>query len=219
MAIVTGGILGRVKGKTGGIVFSSARSRGGKVNTVREFVNPSNPQTPDQQAQRGLFKRALVIVKGFGPDQYAVDFNRAVQQLPGFQAMMSILLHNNDGAGLFTAPGDTPLGDLYYPATVTAVAGPGLGEITLTWSTELGSNGTANDIVKAACYAVSPETAVQYLSVLSGVVRSDGAVGIGLSPLTVSTVYVWFIWFVGAGTSEGLISKAHWDTEEASGPA
>jgi hypothetical protein len=211
MAIVTGGILGRPRGKTSGIVFSSARSRLGKVVTAREFVIPSNPQTADQTAQRTLFKRSLVIVKGWGPDLYQIDFNRAIQQLPGFQSCMSFIMHNKDESGIFTVPPDLPLGDLHFPNTFSIEGGSSQGEIDITWSTEVGSNGTSADLVKGLCYATEGSFSKQFDKDLVTATRADGATGITFSSCDPGEKYICAAWVVGAGAADGLISKCSFD--------
>lgn len=215
MSVITGGILGRVRGKTSGIVFSSARSRLGKVNTAREYVIPANPQTAEQTAQRNLFKRALDIAKGWGPDMYQADMNRAVQQLPGFQSVMSWLLSNVDASDNFTVPGDLPLGDLHFPNTFTVQDGAAAGEIKVTWSEEVGSNGTNSDEIKIIIYAQASDSTKQYDSYLSGGLRSGGSVGYTFSGLDTGDVYIVGLWVVGAGTAEGLISKCSFDDHTA----
>lgn len=211
MAIVTGGILGRPRGKTSGIVFSSARGRLGKVVTAREFVIPSNPQTADQTAQRSIFKRSLVIVKGWGPDLYQIDFNRAVQQLPGFQSCMSFIMNNVDASGIFTVPPDLPLGDLHFPATLSIEGGTASGEVDITWSTEAGANGTSADLVKAFAYATEGTFTKQYDKDLVSSTRADGASGITLTGLDAGEKYICGVWLCGAGSAEGLISKCSCD--------
>lgn len=215
MAQITGGILGIVKGKTSGVVFSMARARTGKVNTVRQFVTPSNPNTAAQQTQRTFFSAALSIVKTWGPDMYSEDFNRAVQQLPGFQSCMSIILSNVSELGGFDPPGDVPLGDLHFPDTFTVVAGANPGELKFTWSTENGSNGTATDVVKAAVWAYDPADENIADVKLSGLARSDGATGHTFTGLTPENQYNLMMWVVGAGLAEGNISKASTQQEAA----
>src|SRR3972149_3079354 len=104
MARHEGGIFSRPRGKTGGIVFGAARTREGKLVTSRLLVAPSNPNTADQQEQRSVFTQSLQCVRSLGASIYQEDFNRAIAQLPGFQAVMSILMNAMTPAFLFTAP-------------------------------------------------------------------------------------------------------------------
>lgn len=215
MSTVTGGILGRPRGRTGAIVFGAARSRTGKVVTAREFVFPANPQTASQQTQRGYFLRTLTIVKGWGPDLYQVDFNRSVGQLAGFQSLMSILLNSLDGDGYYTPPPDLPLGALHYPNTVTWAAGSLAGQIKVMWTTESGENGTATDKAIAFIHAKSSTAVVQYAKDLTTATRTNGATGITFSSLDPETEYVCGLYFVGAGTAEGLLSKVSWTVKQS----
>jgi len=208
MAKLTGGILGRVKGKASGLVFSSARTATGKANTVRALVIPANPNTAGQQAQRSLFSSALDRVKQLSPDFYQSDWNRAVNQLPGFQSLMSMILSNNDGAGAFTDPPDISLGDLHYPDTVAIVTGSGEGEIDFTWSDELGANGTDNDEAIAFAYAADTDTLVTAKSVIAQATRSAGAGGVQIAGLTGDVDYICGLYFRGAGTALGKLSKS-----------
>ncbi len=126
MAKVKGGITGRPAGKVASLIFGAARGREGKVVTVRELVAPSNPRTPEQQAQRGKFQSSLAYVQGWGPDVYQSDWNRSVGQLPGFQSMMSILLNNIQGTPeRLTPPDDRQLGSLHFPDSFSASITPG----------------------------------------------------------------------------------------------
>ena len=215
MSVIDGGILGKVRGKTAGIVFSTARGRTGKVNTARQFVIPANPQTADQVAQRSVFKRALVIVKGWGPDVYQTDFNRAVQQLPGFQSMMSVLLANVDSSQEFDPPGDLPLGDLHFPDTWTVGNGASGSDIKITWSTETGANGTSADLVKLAIYAEADDADPQYDSKVSGLTRSGGATGYTFSTPQSLKYYIIVGWMTGEGSAEGKQSKCVFDRWQA----
>lgn len=207
MSKIVGGILGRPSGKIGGIVFGSARSRTGKAVTARTKVSPSNPNSPAQQQQRGLFKRALDIVRGFGPDVYQVDFNRSIGQLAGFQSLMSVILNNVVNDDEFSPPPDLPLGNLHFPSSLTIVGGVGSGEINISFSEELGDNGTLADKVVVICYAVDEETAVQYSDDVGAHTRDDGSDSFSLTGLTAGADYVVGFYLIGQGTAEGLLTK------------
>ena len=215
MAKLIGGILGSVAGKASGLVFSSARAREGKVNTVRALVIPSNPNTADQQSQRTLFKRSLENCKLISPDIYQDAFNRAVNQLPGFQSLMSLILRNNDGSGVFTPPPDVSLGDLHFPDTLTIDAGSSAGEIDVTWSTENGSNGTAADKAYIFCYSSNASAAVKVKTSKGDSARSDGASGVTISGLTGEQEYIVGVYFSGEGTAAGSYSKAAFEAQVA----
>jgi len=207
MAKIVGGILGNPSGATGGLVFGSARSRLGKVVTARSKVSPSNPNTTAQQAQRTIFARSLYIVRGWTADLWQVYFNRAIGQLPGFQSIMSILMNNVGSTGLFDPPADTPLGSLHFPATVTWSSGAVAGDVKVTWSTEIGDNGTASDTFTLFVWARAASATVKYGKSLATVLRSAGATGITISGLDTSGAYICGLFVSGAGDAAGMISK------------
>lgn len=157
MATITGGITGRPRGSIAGIVFGAARGRRGKLVTAREKVIPANPNTPAQQTQRSKFRDCLFIVREIGPSIYQDDWNRAVNQLPGFQSLMSIMLGNMDGNGLLTEPSDVPLGDLHFPDTFDYSQSVTTKKVQADWSAELGGNGTVGDeLIMIAIEAARP---------------------------------------------------------------
>lgn len=210
MARVTGGVTGRPSGKIAGVIFGAARSRTGKVVTAREKVSPSNPNTTGQQGQRAKFADALEIVKELGPALYQDDWNRAVGQLPGFQALMSIMLNNLDGSGTLSAPSTVPLGDLHYPDTVYWLEDPQAGEIDLVITPETGANGTSGDEMIAFIVAATrPVSGKRHVVVSNGQSsRSDEA--ITFTGLTPGTTYIAAFYMRGQGSAAGLLSQCTW---------
>ncbi len=63
MAKFEDGVLGRTSGRIGSIVIQGTCN--GK--SVREYVEPANPRTPKQVAQRERFKAASRLARGFLP--------------------------------------------------------------------------------------------------------------------------------------------------------
>jgi len=208
MSIQSGGLLGRPSGKIAGIVFGSARSRSGKVVTAREKVNPSNPNTAAQQAQRTAFQRCLDTVKDIGPTIYQEDWNRAVSQLPGFQSWMSLLLTTIDNTFTFSAPSDVSLGNLHYPETVTIAGGTENDEIDVTWSTENGDNGTTADVVKVVAYSAATTSQGIEAIIDTSATRTDGGSGVTLTVGTATGEYIVCVYLSGEGTADGLLSLA-----------
>jgi hypothetical protein len=207
MAKQIGGPLGRTSGKVAGLVFGAARSRTGKVVTVREKVTPSNPNTPDQSAQRSIFKAALDRVKLVGPDVYSDDFNRAVGQLPGFQSMMSLLLKNRDAGGDFKEWPDVPLGDLHYPDTVDITTGGTSGNISFEWSTEHGTNGASDDQIVMLAIRADKDADAKLVGVNTSNERDDGGSIKNLTDLEPGENYVCVFYVVGGSSNPGMISK------------
>lgn len=210
MAVVTGGVTGRPAGKLAGVVFGAARSRTGKVVTAREKVRPSNPDSAAQQVQRRNFARAIQSVRGIGPSEYSVYWNRSVGQLPGFQSLMSILLGVTNETGDLSAPPDTPLGDLHYPDNVTFSPGDATGRVEVTFSGETGSNGTADDIVHF--YAIPAEAADRDASAPVGVATFQTRIGVNaqITDMIPGAQYLCVMFLEGQGTAEGKLSRASW---------
>jgi hypothetical protein len=213
MAKQSGGLFGIVSGSVAGLTFSAARGRKGKLVTVREKVDPANPQTADQTAQRNKFTTCLDVVRAWGADVYSVWFNRAVEQLAGFQSLMSILLNAIDSALLFTPPSDTPLGDLHFPVTINLAAGGAAGEIDITWSTENGVNGTAADEVYAIACSLDQAVNQESARSLAVATRADGVAGITLADLGSNVVTMVGIWFGGVGIADGNVSYVKWGSQ------
>jgi len=215
MSKVSGGVLGDCSGKIANVVFSHARDFTGKVNTVRSYVVPSNPNTPEQQTRRNLFRASVLRVKAFGPDLYQDDWNRSVGQLPGFQALVRTIIRSVDATPLFTPPAVIPLGNLHLPDTITISTGAGAGEISYTWSTEVGDNGTNGDLIMAFCYNCDPAS-VHYGEVkINQKHRSEGAAGSKFTGLVSGDSYVVGFYLRGVGTAVGLLSTCPFEEDVA----
>lgn len=206
MSILEGGLFSNPRGKTGGVVFGAARTRTGKKVTSRLLVPPSNPNTAAQQTQRGKFAEALAIVRLIGSGIYQSDFNRSIGQLPGFQSMTSIYLNSMDAVSSLGTIPPINLGSLHKPATYTADTPPSSKVVKVDWSTELGINGHANDIVHLL--SVEQDKAASPLErdvkVQATEVRSDGTASITMQ-LT-GTVYDVLMYMEGVTTAPGVLS-------------
>lgn len=210
MAKLTGGLHGRAAGNVGGIIYGAARTRLGKVVTARELVIPANPQTAAQTNQRDKFLASLRASRAAGPDFYQEDWNRSVGQLPGFQSLMSILLHAIDDDNKFlVAPDVTPLGTLHTPATITWEWGVGT-EITLTWSTEAGDNGDPADTISYAVWDSSPGLGMlRWCKEDSDVaIRSAGTYAIDPTSCTLGMLCV--MWLTSTLPGAAHLSHATW---------
>lgn len=210
-AIVTGGLHGRPSGNVAGVVYGAARTRTGKAVTARELVYPSNPQTADQMLQRHIFLESLDATRKLAAACWQSHFNRSIGQLPGFQSMMSIILNNTNSSEEFTAPADTPLGDLHFPGTFACVTGTGAsGTVDISWSTETGANGTAGDYVRYVMIGKPAEANyTRYAYFVSGTTaRSSGgqvaATGVNGYDLGIG------VFFEGQGSASGLLSTCVW---------
>lgn len=211
MSVLNGGIFSRPRGKTGGIVFGSARTRSGKLVTSRLLVAPSNPNTVAQQEQRNKFAEAIAIVRLIGSGIYQSDWNRAIGQLPGFQSLTSVFLNSLDGSFDLTTIPPINLGALHNPGISALGAGVVAGTIVVNWDTGLGLNGTANDvavvlIVQTGAGSTPLERDV---SVNVSAVRSNGTVSVVME--NAATDYTVILYFQGAGTADGLLSPTSYD--------
>jgi hypothetical protein len=215
MAKLSGGVFGVVTGKTGGIVFSTARGSAGKVNTARAFVKPSNPNTADQQSQRNFFTACIDIVRRIGSSVYQDDWNRGVGQNPGYQSLVSTILSARASGTDFDAPAEVNLGTLYAPGTIAAATGSGAGEIDVTWSTENGDNGEATDYVVIFAYATDKTKSSSVARSVKVAARSNGAVGVTLTGLDAGEPHVVGIYLVGNIGNAGLVSPCQFDTASA----
>lgn len=211
MAILTGGLHGRVKGMIGGLIYSSARSREGKIVTVREWVMPGEITDSDVLKQRLIFKCTLHAVRYLGESLWQADFNRAIGQLPGFHSMMSIILKSTDrDTREFSEPPDTPLGSLYAPIVTFTTHGTTGGSIIATWPGALGPNGTDADVLNFFGVEVigSEEGGRGAVDWAATAIRSDLTVDIPTGSST--TDWIAGVYFQGAGIAEGVLSRCQW---------
>ena len=210
-AKITGGLLGRVSGSIGGIIFGGARTKTGKVVTAREWVMPGEITDTDVLEQRIIFACAVHAVRYLGATLWAEDFNRAIGQLPGFHSMMSIILKSTDRVSRdFSEPPDTPLGNLFAPGVIFTTHAVTAGMITATWTGGLGLNGTDADEVEFFGIEVagSPLGVRGAVDWAATAVRSDLTMDIATG--SSGTDWIAAAYFKGAGTAEGLLSRCQW---------
>jgi len=218
-AKVFGGLHGRVSGSIGGIVYSAARTRQGKVVTAREWVMPGEITDSKVIAQRLIFKQALYAVRYLGAGLWQADFNRGIGQLPGFHSMMSIVLKASDRDTLeMEPPPDTPLGSLYSPLITMETHGSVAGSVTATWGGGLGPNGTDADVLNVfGIERDGTEEGVRGgLDFAATAVRSD----LTLDIATGSSGTHWVIgaYFQGAGIAEGNLSRCQYVAVQSNPP-
>ena len=205
MSVLSGGIFSKPRGKMGGIVFGSARTRQGKLVTSRLLVSPSNPNSTAQQTQRSKFSSALDIVRRLGASIYQGDFNRSIGQLPGFQSMQSIFMNQLADNGDLSLTTPINLGTL-EPLADLAVDKADVDQIVVEWEPSVSGNGTASDLVKILVVAKTSANRAFAGNITKSVtvLRSAAAATVGVEvPGQVFEVYVYA---VGAGTASGLLS-------------
>lgn len=149
MAKFRSNIWGKAAGSIGGIVFSEARDRQGKVQTARQRVVPLNPQTPAQQIQRQKMQLCTAIANQVGIQDLRLYWDRAVSKLPGFQSLVSAYQRTYYIAGTVIL-GDREmrpyfLGD--YPGVeLTSLEDSGTpGVLDFSWSTSVPPGGASSD--------------------------------------------------------------------------
>lgn len=182
MSKLLGGLFSRPSGKASGLVFGSGRTKRGKQVTAREYVIPTDPKTNAQKDQRGKMPYVTKIIQGIGREVYQFDWNRAVNNLPGFQSLSSVFMSNISKTGSldFSTLDPVSLGIRHFPDTFGAEAGTG--EVTVTWSTETGDIGSSDDIaVVVAIQTIADSESVERQVVADqSATRDDGTITISV---------------------------------------
>lgn len=149
MAKFSGNIFNRARGSIGGNTFSQARYRKGKLQTGRQRVTPANPKTPAQESQRDILAACLAIVRNAGQIIYRNQWNNQISKLPGYQSLMSVLMHMSsttteevDVSGFYPT---IQSGELHFPNTIVFNPSAVDNTVEINWSTELGTNGKSTD--------------------------------------------------------------------------
>jgi len=218
MSKILSGIFGRPSGQTGGLVFGAARDRTGKVGTIRVRVVPANPNSPDQQDVRLNFAQTVKVVRDLGPATYQSDWDRAVGQLPGWHSLMGILLDAMDDTQIYSAPPVTPLGTLHNPATIGIAASGAGGEIAYTWTNELGTDGTAADVVRGFAIRAEPDVDGNHPVFLIPAGETRASSPYALTGLGNGIDYLCCFYLQGAGTAAGKLTPSTWIVATSSTP-
>lgn len=221
MSKFPGGIFSKARGKVSGIVFSSARTRQGKLMTARELVIPANPKTDQQQANRSMFKSIQEMVRSVGPSVYRTHWNRGVEDLPGYQSLLSLVRRSYDLTDVFegdfiaearnTNP-QTLLGDLFSPSIIQCLESSST-SIEVTWDTWGGLNGDASDTVNILLFngRVDGDQAGWWTVVNDSAVRGDGFVVVNHPAQSVSGITLAVVYFTNFNNPSGeQRSSASW---------
>lgn len=164
MAKFEGNIWSKAAGSIGSITFSQARARQGKIQTARDRVIPTNPQTPQQMSARDNLSDSVFIARAIanGPDSTA--FDRAVSKLPAYQSLMSIYQKAKavDGTDIVVdgEPARIPRSDL-PEVFVSGFVHSGSGEYQISFSLSTGASITPNAMVVGAITRVMPRSDIQ----------------------------------------------------------
>lgn len=182
MAKLTAGLFSTPSGHNNGLVFGKGRTREGKRVTVRAKVDPTNPNTLQQQNQRSLFRNVLDVVRSIGNTLYSIDFDSAIGSLPGFQSLMSILLDAGwDTSEVLQVPDSVNLGNRQPVATFSAV--DSAGSVAVTWTSPTGGIQADDDIAKIILYETALSAPEEQLEAIVDVstTRVDGTATIDIS--------------------------------------
>lgn len=215
MAKVTAGVLGIARGAIGPVVGSLARGRAGKVNTFRQRVTPANPKSAAQTTQRTKMADTTAVIRAIGPTIYQTEWDRGVEQLPGFQSLQSILMNVIDDSYVYSAPPETPLGTLHFPDTLTIATGGVGGEIDITYSAELGSNGNNADELQVIAIRAERDADDEHpvVTVTDAAARNGSPYTLDVTEQT--TDYLVVVHFEGSLGDPADRSLAYWEVVES----
>lgn len=147
MARLRAGILGNVRGKVAGVVGSQWKDK----NYVREYVQPANPNTAAQQAQRTKMQECCAFAKPLvGPvfNSYTDKFQKSMS---GFNFFIKQNIAIFDGSPDYAAIKLTE-GKLFLAADDAPTYSAGNGSVNISYSDALGNNGADDDATFAAVY-------------------------------------------------------------------
>lgn len=217
MSIFEGGVFSRARGKVGGLVFSEASTRQGKRQTVRELVKPHDPRTPSQMLARQAQSDSSEVVRLLNnlfqmdvpgiPGTFSNEiYRKAVGQLSGFQSLKSVILSARDLSSSIVEFSETPAptvaGNLHTPVSVEFTPQSPT-SIQVSWSTELGINGSPNDTVITGLVCINRrEQTGLYAGNFdgNGEGRSNGMANISV-PTTDASIEGWLVFFTIVSTS------------------
>lgn len=140
-----GHLFNNFQGNTIDLIVARARGREGTILTMRALTPASNPNTAEQKAQRSKFSRATTYASALARILSQTDVIDKDSGLVRYHACMSLLLDAQDNAGNITLPKTWLPNALHFPDTVSYYQPPGSNNVDLSFSTELGSNGSPLD--------------------------------------------------------------------------
>jgi hypothetical protein len=165
MAKINGGILGGVSGRVGNVVGGSWKG----VKYLRSYAIPGYSRTDAQGDQRDNMRYLVAMAKAYVFTVLNPYCDKFISRLSGFNWM----IRENMPAKKLAATVETikvSAGPLHPGSILTAVGTDG--NVTITWSTETGIDGSAGDVVVA--WLRNPTT--NEVTVDTTAVRSTGTV-------------------------------------------
>jgi len=172
MGIIKQGILGGFSGKVAGVVGSSWKG----IAVMKAMpLSVANPNTAEQQEQRGAFSNAVAMAKELLAGIIKPCWDRFAQKMSGYNAWIKSNVGNFDKLTL-TAPADLTIseGVLILDAITSTDYNAITNELSMDWS---GSGGTGNALDTDEVYAVAineEDNVVHFSSAVK--VRSDDSV-------------------------------------------
>ncbi|MCK9602563.1 MAG: DUF6266 family protein [Sphaerochaeta sp.] len=167
MGKLNSGILGPVSGKIGGVVGARWKAQ----PYLRSYVVPGASRTTLQGNQRDRFKAVVAAGKYYVGRIFNPYYDKFLPRVSGFNRFIT----NN----IPKAPDYTPItayqvtdGPLYPGSALAGVYTTGTGALVVTWGTELGIDGAADDV--AIAWGRNRLTNITYFS--ANTVRSAGTV-------------------------------------------
>lgn len=170
MAKMRSGVLGNTRGKIAGVVGSQWKDR----NYLREYVKPANPRTSKQVEQRNALSLGVKIAKPIiGPilNEFVSPFEKGMS---GFNRFLK--------ENMSTFKEGTPSFDDMvlawgnrWPAQVTSASLDGTPEVTIDFSTDVGTNGADDDKVIGLVF---DDDRKRWFFGSAAVERQDGSVAV-----------------------------------------
>jgi len=158
MGITNSGILGKISGKVGPVVGSSWKG----INTIRQYVIPSNPQTVGQVAQRDRMAAAVVFAQQLKSTIIDTFFNPFAVKMSGFNSWIKEnVMQLAATTFLLTVDNVMSKGGLESTAILTAVLAAG--DVTITWDESIIGNGALTDGVDL--FVIAKSTGAIYANV------------------------------------------------------
>jgi hypothetical protein len=219
MGIVKGGILGTVVQKVANVVFQKWKS----LNTVREKVDPANPQTPKQVFQRDRFSFITILGRLINDSVVRPFWNYLATGTT--TAWNEFFSTNIPLQPVFVIPATLFVPDfslveaakgLLEPAAVSGSPdyATGTGDVSINWLDTIIGNGLATDPIRLL--VVDEENGVAFLSAVDFKVRSDTSMVLNIGAgRTATNLHAYLFLHRGEG-SEIEVSNSEYSILSAS---
>jgi len=147
MAKIRSGILSKTTGKVGGVVGASWKG----INYIREHINPANPKSTAQQAQRAKMRIIVAFSKPLIAAVLNIYVDPLTRKMSGFNKLVK---QNINRVG---APGESVeiqlLEGSLNAVTVDSINTPMVGNAQIICKVTAGANDLPTDLVYACAYS------------------------------------------------------------------